>query len=331
MGGTGYISRPFFKTKTMLALHNFCDKPSSAGPASHKIIQLKDGKVFAGTGRIIIQTPAETVFGKDVVDDNETLYFDAEQWKAAKMHSAVNVSREGLVFTAYGKGRKFLGQLMAMDSEKLAERLGNLQYPNVERVLKSAVGDKADVLKVRINADNIKAIADTLKTERLELTWKGENAFSVSGLPEDSGSVIIAMSGVLSEGGGPPAEIIKDEPVEKVSSNVQELREKIQSLEDQLFDANCIIDNKQADIDRLEEDLRDEQKENNELRKTSGEMEDELSALRERQEGILEHDGFEFRVSNELERQVAIEFIECMNSIPQLKLMSYLQNLKELV
>lgn len=64
------------------------------------------------------------VFGKEVVGPDDELYFEKGLWQKSGLDKAVQITREGLLFNAIGKGFKTVGQMTALDKEAFENKIG---------------------------------------------------------------------------------------------------------------------------------------------------------------------------------------------------------------
>lgn len=59
---------------------------------------VKQGHVYVTDGNALIKIPTARVFGDIEFNEDEVLLFDAKQWSTAKMHTAKQITRDGLMF-----------------------------------------------------------------------------------------------------------------------------------------------------------------------------------------------------------------------------------------
>lgn len=80
----------------MKPLHLIAGKDDSR-PALMKLV-VRQGHVYVADGSALIKIPTAHVFGDIEFNEDEVLLFDAKQWAAAKMHTAKQITRDGLMF-----------------------------------------------------------------------------------------------------------------------------------------------------------------------------------------------------------------------------------------
>lgn len=82
-------------------------------------IQAKNNSVNATDSIKAIMLPVVEVFGEDVIEENEELYFLASDWSAAKMHKAAKITRDKNTFFATDSKNKSLGFMVAKTKEEI--------------------------------------------------------------------------------------------------------------------------------------------------------------------------------------------------------------------
>lgn len=60
--------------------------------------QVKNNFVYVTNGNVLLKIPAEEVFGKEVIQPEDELYFKLEMWSLLKFHTAKQIWREGNSF-----------------------------------------------------------------------------------------------------------------------------------------------------------------------------------------------------------------------------------------
>jgi hypothetical protein len=108
-------------------------------------IRVKAGFVNSTNGFAVIKMPAKEVFGEDVILDSDELYFNATEWEKSKIFKAVQIVRDGLIFT--GKDKK--GLTISMIKAKTAD-IG-FRYPEVDAVLPSTESSLVAIDQIGLN------------------------------------------------------------------------------------------------------------------------------------------------------------------------------------
>lgn len=80
----------------MKPLHLIAGKDELKPPFMKLVV--KQGHVYVTDGNALIKIPTARVFGDVEFNEDEVLLFDAKQWAAAKMHTAKQITRDGLMF-----------------------------------------------------------------------------------------------------------------------------------------------------------------------------------------------------------------------------------------
>lgn len=96
----------------MRALHKLCD-PKELIRTWQQFFQVKADNTYTANPHFASITPTAEVFGTNLIEANEVLYFKGKDWETAKMHKAVTISREGLWFTAKDRKGNILGTCKA--------------------------------------------------------------------------------------------------------------------------------------------------------------------------------------------------------------------------
>lgn len=87
-------------------------------------IQVKAGQVCSTNAHQMLVLKVEEVFGKEVIGPDDELYFKKGLWQKSGLDKAVQITREGLLFNAIGKGFKTVGQMTALDKEAFENKIG---------------------------------------------------------------------------------------------------------------------------------------------------------------------------------------------------------------
>ena len=124
----------------MKKLHVIKDNSRAYG----EYAQVKNNFVYLTNGSVLLKMPAEEVFGKDVIQADDVLYFNLKMWSLFKFHTAKNIWRErdafknnhGLTYQPlYGKDLKEMG----------------LVYPDVDCVVPERSKQVTAICKYGIN------------------------------------------------------------------------------------------------------------------------------------------------------------------------------------
>lgn len=96
----------------MLAVHKCCANQKEIRVWMQHF-QVKNGNSYATDAHSAIIIPLFEVFGENVIELGEELYFKADEWAKAKMHQSVRISREGLYFTGWDRKNNKIGTCVA--------------------------------------------------------------------------------------------------------------------------------------------------------------------------------------------------------------------------
>jgi hypothetical protein len=107
-------------------------------------IQVINGHVFATNCHILVKIPVNEVFGPDLIQPNEELYFLGEQWKKQNFSKAVRITRENNLFRALDKKGNLIGII-----EAITPFNQNLRFPDCESVIPT--GELDNISKISFN------------------------------------------------------------------------------------------------------------------------------------------------------------------------------------
>lgn len=99
----------------LLPLHD-CDQ------AKYKYIFVTSGFVYATNAYGLIKVPVQGVFGEGCeIQEDEKLFFPADQWKLQRFAKAVSFKREGRTFNAYDKKGILIGLINPFSLQDYSE------------------------------------------------------------------------------------------------------------------------------------------------------------------------------------------------------------------
>lgn len=128
----------------MKPIHIIASKDDMKPAMQH--IRVKAGFVNSTNGFAVIKMPVKEVFGEDVILDSDELYFNAAEWEKSKIFKAVQIVRDGLIFT--GKDRK--GLTICMIKAMTTADIG-FRYPEVDVVLPGAQSSLVAIDQIGLN------------------------------------------------------------------------------------------------------------------------------------------------------------------------------------
>lgn len=138
----------------MKAVHKICAKDDLRPSMGY--FQVKDGHVWATNSHMLIKLPTDEVFGDEIIQPGEELYFSAEMWQLMKMDKAVTIFRKDNTFTDTKKGLS----VTALTAEEFAEKVG--KFPNVPVVVPDEDKDLSAVTWIGMNPKFFLALCEVL-------------------------------------------------------------------------------------------------------------------------------------------------------------------------
>lgn len=98
-------------------------------PAMHNI-QVKNGFCYGTNCHVLVKIAVIDVFGPDLIQIDEEIYFPADQWKKQNFYKAVTITRESLLFKAFDKKYNLLGMIQAKTAGEIDGK-----FPDCESVI----------------------------------------------------------------------------------------------------------------------------------------------------------------------------------------------------
>jgi hypothetical protein len=150
---------------------NLVTSTDSLRPALQHI-QVINGHVFATNCHILVKIPVHEVFGPDLIQPDEELYFSGEQWKRQNFAKAIRIIREGNTFKAFDKKGVLIGITEAMTVEIFTNNVG--RFPDCERVIPTTELD--NINKIGFNHKLYSDIVEcfNLETPIFYMEFRGE-------------------------------------------------------------------------------------------------------------------------------------------------------------
>ncbi len=100
----------------------------------------KNGYTYATNGSALIKMPNDLVFGTGLIEESETLIFDANLWSVLKFHTAKFISREGLNFTNLTAGTTITAKLESEAGFKVVDYESAIIKPETKPIEISCIG-----------------------------------------------------------------------------------------------------------------------------------------------------------------------------------------------
>jgi len=150
---------------------NLVTSTDSLRPALQHI-QVINGHVFATNCHILVKIPVHEVFGPDLIQPNEELYFSGEQWKRQNIAKAIRIVRENNIFKAFDKKGVLIGIIEAIDSEKFCSSVG--RFPDCEMVIPTSELDNINRISFNHKLYNDIVECFNLETPLFHMEFRGE-------------------------------------------------------------------------------------------------------------------------------------------------------------
>lgn len=136
------------------------------------VLVSQNGFVYATNGAALIKMPNELVFGAGVVQDEETLIFDANLWSVLKFHTAKIISRKGLDFLNVSAGTTITAKLESEVDFKILQYESVITKPETKPIEISYIGLNPLLLADIAKAYGTKANAFTLQFYGVDKTME---------------------------------------------------------------------------------------------------------------------------------------------------------------
>jgi hypothetical protein len=124
-------------------------------------IQVKNNFVYSTNCHILVKIPVNEVFGEDIIQNNEELYFPALQWKKQNFYKALTIIRTENIFKAYDHKMNLLGIIEAVTLTDFIEKIG--RFPDCENVIPT--GEIQQIDQLSINPDLYKNLIDVFNLD----------------------------------------------------------------------------------------------------------------------------------------------------------------------
>lgn len=103
---------------------------------SYKFIQLRDGYFYATNGNILLKSPADEVFPKELLAElGSEMYFEGTNWKDAKVSSMLFYKKQGDLYELFDDKSKSLGFLKPLTKEAFERLTYGQQFPDCNTVI----------------------------------------------------------------------------------------------------------------------------------------------------------------------------------------------------
>lgn len=135
-------------------------------------IQVINGHVFATNCHILVKIPVHEVFGPDLIQPNEELYFLGEQWKRQNIAKAIRIVRENNTFRAFDKKGVLIGIIEAIEKEKFSSSVG--RFPDCEIVIPTHEIDNINKIAFNHKLYNDLIECFNLETPIFYMEFRGE-------------------------------------------------------------------------------------------------------------------------------------------------------------
>jgi hypothetical protein len=148
----------------MKPLHLSCDLKNEIRPCLQHF-QVREGKVYATTTWAAVRMDAKYVFGENPpITEDEVLYFHGADWQKAKMHKAVQITRDGLFFTGLDKKGALVGTVKA--KTELGPTDG--AFPDIDIVFIEKQTPLVAVTRISFNAQMLADLVESFAADPIE-------------------------------------------------------------------------------------------------------------------------------------------------------------------